>query len=209
VLYYSTGGDNSNSQECAADSAYFDGWLTASHHCDWTGISCSCDNNCVGDVRDGKVRSITRARSTCLTGTIPSALGSIQTLIYLTLNLNPGLTGTLPSELGQLQMLINLTLNNCGLEGSLPKELGMLHELQNVSLNGNRFNGTIPVEVGELPKLAYFDLKNNAFTGTLPAEICNVTSYRYIISDDHLCNGLPPACCDACYLNGTTFPCPV
>jgi Leucine-rich repeat (LRR) protein len=72
----------------------------------------------------------------------------LTTLIALELNDND-LTGTLPTELGLLTSLMfirRVPINSLG--GSLPPELGSLSHMRYAGLSHNQFTGTLPKEYG-------------------------------------------------------------
>ncbi|KAL7490454.1 hypothetical protein ACHAWT_000099, partial [Skeletonema menzelii] len=63
-----------------------------------------------------------------LSGTIPSEIGSMKNLEYLSLN-NNTLTGTIPSEIGSMKNLTFLYLDFNDLVGSIPTEIGLMENL--------------------------------------------------------------------------------
>ena len=59
-------------------------------------------------------------------GTIPSELGNLQLLNFMSLAVDPSLSGTIPTQLGRLTSLASLYLRETSLSGSLPTELSLL-----------------------------------------------------------------------------------
>ncbi|MBO1348618.1 MAG: putative Ig domain-containing protein [Hormoscilla sp. GUM202] len=126
-----------------------------------------------------------------LTGTLPSELGSLTSLVDLWLN-NNDLSGTLPSELGSLASLEHIWLNENDLSGTLPSELGSLSNLQKLRLYKNDFRGTLPSELGSLSNLVNLGVAENDLSGTLPSELGSLSNLVNIYLDhNHLSGTLP------------------
>ncbi|TPX67598.1 hypothetical protein CcCBS67573_g07467 [Chytriomyces confervae] len=100
-----------------------------------------------------------------LTGTVPTELGRLASLTWLSLNGNQ-LSGTIPTELGQLTGLTNLELNVNRLTGTIPTELGRLTSLQFLRLNANNLSGKFPCELGNLKSLTVVNFAGNALEST-------------------------------------------
>merc|ERR1712187_1056402 len=107
------------------------GWLLPIHECAWHGVT--CDENLFTD--------------------------------SLSLE-NNGITGTLPTELGNLNSLLELTLYNNAITGTLPTELGNLNELEYLYLYNNAITGTLPTELGNLNELFHLFLYCNSINVT-------------------------------------------
>ncbi|OEU06031.1 L domain-like protein [Fragilariopsis cylindrus CCMP1102] len=121
-----------------------------------------------------------------LTGSIPSEIGLMTSLVNLDLRGN-AFTGSIPSEIGLMTSLSNLYLNNNALyvifdsvnnklTGSIPSEIGLMTSLVNLYLYDNKLTGSIPSEIGLMTSLTFLDLRGNAFTGSIPSEIGLMTS---------------------------------
>ena len=87
-----------------------------------------------------------------LTGTIPAALGSLQSLSVLDLS-NNQLAGPIPAALGSLRTLTQLILNRNPLGGTLPAALGSLLSLQLLYADSTGLSGPIPTTVQNLATL--------------------------------------------------------
>ena len=79
-----------------------------------------------------------------------------------------GLTGTIPSELGDLSSLEWLSLLGNQLSGYIPPELGSLSNLTSLNLSDNQLSGTIPPELGSLSNLGELYLSGNQLSGCIP-----------------------------------------
>ncbi len=111
-----------------------------------------------------------------LTGSIPSAFGSLSALRRLNLA-NNQLSGTIPDELGNLSNLTRLELNRNSLSGSIPEQLGNLSNLIRLSLARNNLTGSIPEELEGLTNLQQINLaQNTGLTGCIPSALRDVSS---------------------------------
>jgi len=98
-------------------------------------------------------------------------LTSMQNIIEIWLDDNPGLKGTIPSGIRNLSNLASFSASNCGLTGSIPTEIGDLNMIQ-MWLNDNYLTGEIPSEIANLVTLKILDLQHNELSGQMPPEIC-------------------------------------
>ena len=114
-----------------------------------------------------------------LSGSIPLALGSIESLKYIRLD-NNDLIGAIPSEIGQLDSLISLILNGNQLSGHIPLSLMDSPTLASLSLSNNQFSGHIPLEIMDLVNLEIIDLSNNLLTGLIPPGLANLSDLYFI-----------------------------
>eukprot|EP00543_Licmophora_paradoxa_P000041 CAMPEP_0202449964 /NCGR_PEP_ID=MMETSP1360-20130828/8623_1 /ASSEMBLY_ACC=CAM_ASM_000848 /TAXON_ID=515479 /ORGANISM="Licmophora paradoxa, Strain CCMP2313" /LENGTH=638 /DNA_ID=CAMNT_0049068059 /DNA_START=68 /DNA_END=1984 /DNA_ORIENTATION=+ len=116
-------------------------------------------------------------RTNHLSGSIPTTVGFLTSLISFSLSGNPEIHGTIPTELGRLSASLTLlAIENNRLEGSVPSELGDLTELRVLALRGNRLGGTIPESLSGLKNLEHFvlgpQIMPRGFSGTIPESIC-------------------------------------
>ncbi|XP_073008108.1 LRR receptor-like serine/threonine-protein kinase RPK2 [Typha latifolia] len=83
-----------------------------------------------------------------------------------------GLAGTLPSDLGNLTELRYLSLSYNAFSAEIPAAaLGSLSHLEVLELRGNNFSGNIPDEISSLPSLRVVDLAYNSLSGPIPANL--------------------------------------
>ncbi|KAK3249451.1 hypothetical protein CYMTET_41124 [Cymbomonas tetramitiformis] len=127
-----------------------------------------------------------------LTGTIPTAIGTLTSLTNLDLCCN-ALRGPLPSELALLTSLQNLDLCCNSLEGAIPFELTRSTELAALKLGSNKLEGAIPVDLGLMTRLTELSIYNNNFAGAVPTELGKLLGLQAMYLNDNLLSGTLPA----------------
>ena len=135
-------------------------WLSNGPLGEWHGVSTDAD---------GRVAELDLYGNQ-LSGPIPSELGNLDNLEFLSLRRNQ-LSGPIPSELGNLTNLERLSLWGNQLSGSIPSELANLANLQALSLDSNQLSGSIPSELANLDNLRALSLGNNQFSGCVPVKL--------------------------------------
>jgi hypothetical protein len=88
------------------------------------------------------------------------------------IDINPDLSGTIPSFIGELTTLISFSVTENSMVGPLPTELGLLTNMVQMWFYANQLTGQIPSELGNLISMDLLQLEANMFTGIMPAEIC-------------------------------------
>jgi hypothetical protein len=84
------------------------------------------------------------------------------------LNAN-GLDGTIPSSVGSMTELNYMSLRYNNLKGTIPSSLASLTQLSTgLDLQGNNLKGTIPSSLASLTQLTDLTLRDNALTGLVP-----------------------------------------
>jgi Leucine-rich repeat (LRR) protein len=91
---------------------------------------------------------------------------------------NMGIQGTIPTSLGTLDSLKNLDLNTNDLMGPLPAELCDATMLERIDVLSNSLEGMISNCIGELESLDVLSLDINMFSGTLPTTVGQMSSLR-------------------------------
>ena len=130
-------------------------------------------------------------QSSGLSGTIPTALGSLSTLRRLDLSDNE-LSGGIPSELGSASALERLYLDGNELSGSIPAALGSLSTLEHLDLGANGLSGAIPTALGSLTLLQSLSLADNELSGNVPSELGNLTALTELYLQDNPLSGCVP-----------------
>jgi Leucine-rich repeat (LRR) protein len=156
-------------------------WLTEKPVSDWYGIYLT-----------GNRVTIIYITSNGLKGTLPSSLGNLTNLYWLSLIANQ-LSGSIPPQLGNLTDLIYVYLGNNQLSGSIPSELGKLVNLNELRLEYNQLSGNIPPEFGNLSNIQILLLNNNQSSGSIPPELGNLQNLSYLNLSYNQLNGNIPS----------------
>lgn len=112
-----------------------------------------------------------------ITGTIPTALGSLTKLTRLALHDN-AMVGGIPTQVGNLAALTSLEVGRNQLTGSLPSELGRLAVLQIFNANDNPgLTGSIPEEMATMAvgTLRMMNVTHTGLSGSIPMNVCFMT----------------------------------
>lgn len=174
TLYNATGGDNWTNKT---------NWLGAEGtECSWYGVQCDGDN---------KVTALDLNQNN-LVGSIPSALGDLSTMQFISLGGNQ-LSGAIPNSIAQLENLRGIFLWSNQFNGSLPEFFSQMTQLRNLNLSGNQFTGTIPASYGNLVNMLDLDLAYNQLSGSIPAELGNLVNATKINLQTNQLSGAVPA----------------
>jgi len=110
-----------------------------------------------------------------LYGTIPSEIWSLTKLRYLNLA-DHTFVGGVPSNIGLLTDLEWISLSgNLELGGTIPTEIGLLTNLKILNMTVTGLRGTVPTEIATMAALEFFSLWGNLLMfGTLPSELSSL-----------------------------------
>ena len=127
-----------------------------------------------------------------LTGSLPSALWQLPSLVYLGMNYNFDLSGTIASELGLMTNMQFLDVSNNQITGTIPSELGLLEHLTFLNLWENDLSGSIPTWVGQLSSVEYVLLMGNQLSGQMPATLAQLSTLMWLdVSDNQISGTIP------------------
>ncbi|PUZ51674.1 hypothetical protein GQ55_6G206900 [Panicum hallii var. hallii] len=139
-----------------------------------------------------------------LTGTFPSWIFRIKSLMSLDVSENENLCGELPEfiqgsalqvlrlsgtkfsgkipeSIGSLRNLTELDLSNCLFYGPIPS-FSQWPMISSVDLSGNNLTGSLPSDgYLSLHNLAEIDLSNNSISGAIPASLFSHPSLEYLV----------------------------
>ncbi|GFS41765.1 concanavalin A-like lectin protein kinase family protein [Actinidia rufa] len=90
--------------------------------------------------------------------------------------------GNIPSSIGSLQSLLSLSLANNRFEGHIPQSFGSLISLEFLDLSWNNLSGAIPKSMEQLLYLKYLNLSSNKLEGEIPkgGSFANFTAQSFM-----------------------------
>ncbi|PKU64647.1 LRR receptor-like serine/threonine-protein kinase RPK2 [Dendrobium catenatum] len=107
---------------------------------------------------------------------------------------NNNLSGSFPSDIGNLLSLLYIDLRRNNLNGTVTNQLGTLKHVEVILLGGNYLSGTIPVQLGELTSLKLLDLSRNSLSGSIPSSLADASNLEMLLLDhNYLSGNIPPS----------------
>jgi Leucine-rich repeat (LRR) protein len=108
---------------------------------------------------------------------------------------NNNLTGNIPSSIGSIPSLLSLSLHKNNLEGNLPLSMENQTAIELLDLSENHFSGILPLWFGKsLFTLMVLVLRSNNFSGSLPQELCRQTQLQILDVSSNNFSGSIPRC---------------
>ena len=178
ALYQTTEGDNWNIKINWESSEPVGSWYGVTvDDCRVTAIDLE-SNNLIGCI-PSEIGDLTKITYLSLLlneiNSIPLEIGNLSELEYLDLGFNQ--LKTIPPEIGNLSSITGLRIYFNQLI-SIPKEISNLSALSSLSLSGNKLS-SIPKEIGNLPVLKHLDLRANKLTN-IPTQINNLSTISFL-----------------------------
>ncbi|KAG6408645.1 hypothetical protein SASPL_131663 [Salvia splendens] len=132
-----------------------------------------------------------------MTGPLPQAIGDMKLSSLILVGC--GFSGPIPSSIGSLQQLVYLSLNSNGFIGGIPPTIGKLSNLYWLDLADNKLTGTIPVSDGTSPgldmllKTKHFHFGKNQLSGEIPSGLfnSNMTLIHLLLENNLLTGEIP------------------
>jgi hypothetical protein len=158
-------------------------WLSPSHECMWGGVACLGDAHGPDEPDLSYCVDQIELENNSLKGLIPHEISNLEHMRFFALE-QGNITGTLPSALGSLKKLEILDVDYNKLTGSIPDEIYTLEHLREIDLNNNLLTGTLSSHVGKLQKLEILQVDNNLLSGNIPSEIRkleNLGEYQFCL----------------------------
>ena len=152
--------------------------------------SLQSDKNTGIDVRNlaGLKGLVNLGLRNCRLRSLPESIGELQSLLGLSLGMNP--FGIVPTPILKLKNLRNLYLWGCGLK-KVPKELGELRHLEVLELEKNDLEG-LPDSLKQLDSLRVLYLEKNCFA-EFPAAVLEMTGLQDLNLSDNRIEEIPSA----------------
>ncbi|KAI3841512.1 hypothetical protein MKX03_031125 [Papaver bracteatum] len=123
-------------------------WVPNTDCCKWYGVACDPEINRINELNlfEGEI-----------SGQIPSSLGDLPYLGYLSFRKFKNITGSIPPSITKLKNLYLLDLSYLSLSGPIPNFFNQLTNLNFLYLSSNQFSGSIPPNLSELKYIKTID----------------------------------------------------
>ncbi|KAJ8618126.1 hypothetical protein MRB53_014312 [Persea americana] len=126
-----------------------------------------------------------------LTGSIPTTLGLVTTLLVLRLDRNH-LSGEVPSNLNNFTNIIELNLANNQLTGPIPNLTSEMTNLNHVDLSNNSFDESeAPIWFSTIQSLTILVMEFGTLNGHVPQELFNLPDLREVRLKNNSFNSSP------------------
>jgi hypothetical protein len=157
-------------------------WLTPTYECEWAGINCRVESECVDRIEFGKSCIFILKHKRTHTHIYEYAY--IYMHIHTHAQIYSFVYWNLPSQSSFL-----LLLEDNGVGGTLPIEVRDLPDLRFFILERGTTAGPIPTEFVDIEDLLFLDLDFNELTGQIPEEIYTLTDLFQLDLNDNLLTG--------------------
>lgn len=114
------------------------------------------------------------------------------------------MAGTIPSEIGGLTSLTFLSLGLNSFTGHILPSIGGLISLSLLDIGSNSLIGPVPKVIGSLTSLTSLDMSPNSLTGTIPSQMLLLTNlYDLELENNYLSMGSETAVSDSFFSSAT------
>lgn len=148
AIYNSTNGDNWTNNT---------NWLSNEPISTWYGVT----------TNGNKITELNFENNN-LTGTLPTEIGNLTGLEWLSFYLGNNISGPLPESIGNLTELRLLSFEDNNFTGEIPNSYSNLTKLSGFWLWNNKLSGNVPEFLTTFNNLVFLDISFNQFSGTLP-----------------------------------------
>eukprot|EP00298_Acanthocystis_sp_HF-20_P017758 c21821_g2_i2.p1 GENE.c21821_g2_i2~~c21821_g2_i2.p1 ORF type:complete len:936 (-),score=193.39 c21821_g2_i2:61-2568(-) len=143
----------------------------------------------VGNLKSLKYLSL--AKTKCDTGTIPSQIGRLTDIEFIRIRSN-GFSGYIPTTFGLLTSLSYFVLVE-EIRGDIFTLINDMNKLDNFSIGSRLIKSVVPSEISKFTSIRHLRLNENSFLGTLPPEVANLTNLYTADFADNLLSGSIPS----------------
>nr|XP_010943596.1 polygalacturonase inhibitor 1-like [Elaeis guineensis] len=157
-------------------------WVPATNCCNWSNLYCT---------ESGRVYNVYLS-AVNISARVPSAIGDLSALQFLSFDTMMGLTGPIPPSFAKLSSLELLQISDTSISGPVPAFLSSTN-LSALILSNNKLSGPIPSALSSLSNLRYFDLSGNRLTGSIPPGLLHGEFRFLILSNNQLTGKIPPS----------------
>ncbi|TVT96870.1 hypothetical protein EJB05_57949, partial [Eragrostis curvula] len=116
-----------------------------------------------------------------LSGAIPSSLGKLSSLSWLSLAYN-SLSGEIPASIWNISSLWGIYIQWNNLTGIIPENaFSKLANFRSLTMDNNRFHGPLPASLGNASQLQMLQLGPNSFSGVVPPQIGRLANIKWLL----------------------------
>lgn len=140
-------------------------WLSTTDCCNktWQGVSCDTDTQTYR-VNDLDLSNLNLPKPY----SIPSSIGNLPYLNFLTIRSNPNIVGAIPPAIANLTKLRYLYISHTNISGQIPDFFSQIKTLVTLDFSYNALTGSLPASLSSLPNLVGITFDGNQISGAIP-----------------------------------------
>ena len=134
-----------------------------------------------------------------VSGTLPSEVAQLSSVVDLWVQNNERLGGTIPDGVFALPRVYAIRLSDCNFSGTLDSVGSGLSVLSALNISNNQFSGSISsIDWAGLPALRLLDISNNQFSGSIPDDLSKLP-FLHVVSVNGNCftGSFPQSICSS------------